>query len=245
MSKLITTITVGAVSALIGFAAMAEHEGGAEKQASSPNTGTGFTGPRGDMDESRWIQERADREFVIAAQECATLKSSSSNQFDPCMQEAEATRQSTSRSAGGETLAANQGSGQHKSTGIIDTVTDKVAEVTKAVTENLGFGSTEKTGQHGASGQSSQGALPQHGQMSGQGGQSAQHASTAGHGRYMPGHGVLDPHTYALTMANREHSIKHQECETIKRADPQGYEHCLEQADAAGEAALNAVKQGG
>lgn len=39
-------------------------------------------------------------------------------------------------------------------------------------------------------------------------------------------------------MANREHSIRHQECETIKRADPQGYEQCLEQADAAAEAAL-------
>lgn len=82
------------------------------------------------------------------------------------------------------------------------------------------------------------GQTQQGGHMPGQGGQSAQHPYTPGHGGYAPGHGMLDPTVYALAMANREHSIRHQECDTIKRSDPQGYEHCLEQADAAAEAAL-------
>lgn len=178
MSKSTNTMMAAAAAALVGSAALAQQ---AQWQQGATGTGAAPADQQNYQqnytDQAQWMRQRAMEQYALEKQTCNTLRHQSpkEEEYERCLQQAEAARNNAGRGAAGPgstSVAGSQGQegqaqqGSDQGTGVLDkmkkAVTNTLAEI------GIGSGSNERQEGQGGGGQSSQGSSQQQGFAQGQ-----------------------------------------------------------------------------
>lgn len=166
MSKLTYTMMAGAVAAVVATGMDSSAQGTGAGPATQQNYQLNY------MDQAQWMRQRAMEQYALDKQTCNTLRyqSPKEEEYEGCLQQAEAARHNAGRGGAGSGVTslagsqaqegqAQQGSGQDPG------VLDKLKKVVTNTLADIGIGSGSKTdeGQEGQGGQSSQGSSQQQG----------------------------------------------------------------------------------